>query len=475
MKKNFVFLFLCFLSLELLKAQTFVNGGIYSNTTWTLSNSPYVLTGNMVVFPGKTLTIEPGVEVLVKYDGIPNTGSMYYLEIRGSLNAIGTQNQPIVFKSDTLPTEQTWLGINVKGTQGGQLNIDYIELSNAFYGIYADNQVAPLLNLHHCKFTYNNYAIQPFGPINFYDCSFQYNGQGIASNWQINHQINLLRCEFVNNYSCNGFQDQINVDSCLIRGNVNGIWYTGGSITNTQFDQNAFAIYAVTSNISNCSFNQNYKGLMEFQGTANNCSFTNNGTAAEVAAAGVVTNSTFYEDTIAISYASTLNASSIIPTVLNNRICESINYYVENKSDLNFQLDQNCFCETDSTVIENLIYDGYDDITKGLFNYTVYDSTCVNAIRQVTKIMLVTSLESNLKEDLAVYPIPAGNQVFLKVPENLINKSMNATLFDALGRQKSDVKVINQNNLAWDLTNLPQGLYFIRISDEYATTIKFIK
>jgi hypothetical protein len=214
---------------------------------------------------------------------------------------------------------------------------------------------------------------------------------------------------------------------------------------------------------------------MEFQGTANNCSFTNNGTAAEVAAAGVVTNSTFYEDTIAISYASTLNASSIIPTVLNNRICESINYYVENKSDLNFQLDQNCFCETDSTVIENLIYDGYDDITKGLFNYTVYDSTCVNAIRQVTKIMLVTSLESNLKEDLAVYPIPAGNQVFLKVPENLINKSMNATLFDALGRQKSDVKVINQNNLAWDLTNLPQGLYFIRISDEYATTIKFIK
>jgi hypothetical protein len=80
----------------------------------------------MVVFPGKTLTIEPGVEVLVKYDGIPNTGLMYYLEVRGSLNAVETLNQPIVFKTDTLPTQYTWLGINVKATQVGQINIDYL-------------------------------------------------------------------------------------------------------------------------------------------------------------------------------------------------------------------------------------------------------------------------------------------------------------------------------------------------------------
>jgi hypothetical protein len=475
MKRDLFSLLFCFLSIGILQAQTFVSGGIYNNTTWTLSNSPYVLTGSMVVFPGKTLTIEPGVEVLVKYDGIPNTGLMYYLEVRGSLNAVGTLNQPIVFKTDTLPTQYTWLGINVKATQGGQLNIDYIELSNAFYGIYADNQTAPLLNLHHCKFTYNNYAIQPFGPINFYDCSFQNNGQGIASNWQINHQINLLRCEFINNYSCNGFQDYLNVDSCLIRGNVNGIWHTNGAITNTEFDQNTFAIYGVTSNISNCTFSQNHKGLMEFQGNANNCSFTSNGTAAEVSAGGVVTNSTFYEDTIAISYASTLNASSLIPTVIDNRICESVNYYVENKSDLNLQLDQNCFCETDSTAIENLIYDGYDDITKGLFNYTIYDSTCVNVIRLVTKIMLATSQENILQGELGVYPIPADNQVFLKLPQDLLNKSINATLFDAIGRQKGDTRIIEETNPMWDLTDLPKGLYFIQISGDFTSTIKFIK
>src|SRR5260221_145218 len=38
-------------------AQTNVSGGIYTNTTWTLAGSPYIVTGNVVVFPGNTLTI----------------------------------------------------------------------------------------------------------------------------------------------------------------------------------------------------------------------------------------------------------------------------------------------------------------------------------------------------------------------------------------------------------------------------------
>ena len=39
-------------------AQTNVSGGIFSNTTWSLANSPYIMTGPVVVFPNVTLTIE---------------------------------------------------------------------------------------------------------------------------------------------------------------------------------------------------------------------------------------------------------------------------------------------------------------------------------------------------------------------------------------------------------------------------------
>src|SRR5438105_3566521 len=45
------------------KSQTNVSGGIYTNTTWTLANSPYIIIDTVVVFPGVTLTIEPGIVV----------------------------------------------------------------------------------------------------------------------------------------------------------------------------------------------------------------------------------------------------------------------------------------------------------------------------------------------------------------------------------------------------------------------------
>ena len=43
--------------------QTEVSGIISSNTTWTLENSPYIVTGNILLNEGITLTIEAGVTV----------------------------------------------------------------------------------------------------------------------------------------------------------------------------------------------------------------------------------------------------------------------------------------------------------------------------------------------------------------------------------------------------------------------------
>ena len=75
-------------------AQTYFSGGIYANTTWTLANSPYIITGNVVVFPGDTLTIQPGV--VVKCD------STVQIEIRqASLIANGTAALPITFKANS--------------------------------------------------------------------------------------------------------------------------------------------------------------------------------------------------------------------------------------------------------------------------------------------------------------------------------------------------------------------------------------
>src|SRR5437773_10115670 len=75
-------------------AQTNVSGGIYANTTWTFANSPYIVVDTVVVFPGVTLTIDPGV--VVKFDNNKR------LDIRqASLIANGTITDSITFTSNS--------------------------------------------------------------------------------------------------------------------------------------------------------------------------------------------------------------------------------------------------------------------------------------------------------------------------------------------------------------------------------------
>jgi hypothetical protein len=469
--------FFCLLSLCIIlicteaHSQTLVSGGIFNSTTWSLANSPYIMTGPVVVFPGKTLTIEPGVEVRIRFDGIPNTGLMHYLEIRGNLQAVGTKDQPIVFVTDTLPEQYTWLGINVRKTMGAQINMDYFELSNSFYGIYSDEQGAPEWNLHHCVFRRNNYAIQPFGPMNIYNCLFEYNGQAIGSGWQVNHQIKVKGSEFRNNYACNGFQDYLSVDSCLVKNNVNGIWYAQGPITRTIFENNTYAVFAISGSVSDCIFINNRKGLVEFLGTAYNSSFLGNGIAAELASGCVVSGCTFYNDTVAAAYASALNSNSVLPVFNENKICGSVLYYVENKSDLNISLDQNCFCETDSALIESKIFDGYDDFTKGLFNYTIYDVNCQDVLRQVVKVSTPVSVSELQSHESALYPIPARDALNLKLPMDC----KEATIHDFLGRPMRLDPVLSEGKISWNIESLSPGIYFVCLNGKEISMLRFIK
>ena len=70
---------------------TQVSGTISVNTTWSLANSPYLVTGDIIVNAGVTLTIEPGV--VVKFNAGRN------LTVNGILNAVGTVDQRIIFTS----------------------------------------------------------------------------------------------------------------------------------------------------------------------------------------------------------------------------------------------------------------------------------------------------------------------------------------------------------------------------------------
>lgn len=88
---------------------TRVDGSISSNTTWRTSNSPYLVTENIMVFEGATLTIEPGVTIWFE--------DTFGLQVMGTLVARGTSDQPIVFSSPKGQKDKNdWWGIAFKDT-----------------------------------------------------------------------------------------------------------------------------------------------------------------------------------------------------------------------------------------------------------------------------------------------------------------------------------------------------------------------
>ncbi len=104
----------------LAQTMTEVSGQITTNTTWTLANSPYRVTGGITINQGVTLTIEPGVRV--------EFGPGYWLIVEGALNAIGSASLPITF---TGSTEQPgwWVGIVV--WNAGTATLEHVVVANA--------------------------------------------------------------------------------------------------------------------------------------------------------------------------------------------------------------------------------------------------------------------------------------------------------------------------------------------------------
>jgi len=318
MKKYFIITIILVLTTKILFSQTNVSGGIYTNTTWLLSGSPYNVVGNVTVFPSVTLTIEPGV--IVRFSDAK------LLDIQGHINATGNSSDSITFTSaSSIPIKGIWPGINLGGLNPGTALFDYVifEYANSAVDLQGGWGGNGPISISHSRFSENNKGTYGYGnftlPID--SCTFTNNGSAIGSSY-----TSVSNSTFINN-TYGAFQI-VNL-----------------SVYNSTFCGHDIALKIGGGPIKNCLIHDNEIGIEPY--------FNLNGIDSNV----------IVKNNIGLKVFNDLGGNG-------NIICQNNNYNILNINTNPIDASDNCWCTTDSLAISQKIYDGYDNISLGLISFS---------------------------------------------------------------------------------------------------------
>jgi hypothetical protein len=439
------FLFYITLLSNFAYSQTLVSGGIYQNTVWNQTGSPYIVTGSVVVFPGNTLTIEPGVTILIS-----NVNSNeIYIETRGTLNMIGNDQFPITIRTEFDTTNIGWQGFKCTSSQGGTLNADRFRISNAQIPFDFES-ILPIYQYTNCWFSHCGQAVTVGNEIILDNCQF-YGNETAIYGWSY---FTLNNCIFKDNqFAINAYSTSFNLSNSTFNGNTNAVVFSSSVfdtmlIQNCTFQNNVTAVSGANNGmIKDCNFLNNIVGVQgSYACEIKNNTFNYNELALNVSVLTNLIENQINENTVGVQISditSDLNA----PIIMNNEICGNFNFNVDNNTNVNYSLLTNCFCGLDSNAIEEFIFDGYDDITKGLISYQEFDSTCSTILNTVMKFNVTANVQSKSTEKLKFSnPISSYLEFFVsdEIHEiELIDVASNKIKLLSVGRNRFDVSDLN--------------------------------
>ena len=404
-----------------LQSQTSVSGGIFSTTTWSLSNSPYIVTGDIVVFSGATLNIQPGVEVKV------DNGKFLY--VRGYLKAIGNINDTIVFhSSQSNPGNNAWEAISIQNDLGGKANLKFCKVMDANFGFQVEWPANESCYLSRCLFTNNNFG------------NYGYTGSF--------YPVYIDSCSFVNNTTGVASADKI-ISNCIFKNNVNGVDSERGNITKSTFEGHSGYALRAGQDVTHCTIRNNNIGIWVVFNGFNKYQYNS-----------------IYNNGIGIK------VNNILVDCKYNTICNNSTYNLENLLNSNTVADNNCWCITDSSLIEQSIFSGYDNINYGLVDFMPLYGTCSSTVTQIEEI------DKSQTGSLTVYPNPFKDKTSISI--NLPKKSeIKLELYDLFG--KINTVLLNQPLEAGDhKVNIEEkigsGIFLLvlKVNEKTISTFKLV-
>ena len=390
-------------------SQTYVGGLIDTNTTWSLSGSPYIIVQNILIDSGYYLNIEPGVEVRFENSKL--------IQVRGGLSAPGTVNQKIRFTSNSInPVPGDWSYILFEDESSTISNsCVFINCIFEYGGIPSDfGGVKAVLMINHwqpyidsCIFQNNlSYGIYSINQsLQLKHCVFNNNGDGSAfiSSSGLNFSNNVIKNNgFQNNSSYEGLYLAAffcTINDNIICNNSGGIKISGSNSSdnckrniffNNSLGFGRIELYHSNNLYSNNIFARNYNvmpGLINvFIDGHNNITgtFTKNQIIDNVGYFFGYGNSKIIRNTF-------FRNNSLVP---NNTISVSIYEFPEftnnnifnNYSDLpqyelrnenlattnNLNLENNWWGTTNSNFIQSALLDWFEDPSLGIIDYSPF-------------------------------------------------------------------------------------------------------
>jgi hypothetical protein len=378
---------------------TEVSGIYFSDVTWTLSESPYVVTDDVQIVNDATLTIEAGVNI--QYSGA------YEILIKGAIIANGEVSNPIIFNSSSADAISGARMLMFKDTDLSDSSLNHLVLENSDISVQIGEETEHnqgeknngTLTISHVKIS--NTIIITDG----YDtgAKLTINDANIVSStirgtYPRSEEIIIKNSEISN---CNIKSDSYNKGITIRDSTVTDSEFTigcspanihiidstikdsniqegGGNpvmgpleITNSKMINTPVNLPAVTLEVSNSIIS--YSGSYCFifgNGFIDNSLITGKGQGVALEITGKrgyyiggnvsITSSTITYNSIGIRIK-----DFYVISIQNNNIYENALYNIENLAIKDVAAQDNFWGTTDTEEIGDLIFDYYDDINYG--------------------------------------------------------------------------------------------------------------